>query len=176
MSCYGGKGSVKTRHTHFLCLSAVGLSVQEYLLQCKRCSCTHSRFNKRIRAKHLFVPQRRLASCWRIGFSCFKAIPFKPNPPFHTSREVGLLSCADLLFMLQSQSVKPTSPFSYLERRCRLYCWRTGYVPRQSVLPHSVPFLGNKACCRAMADKSAKTRQHTFYARQRSSEYVPSSA
>ena len=37
-------------------------------------------------------------------------------------------------------------------------------------------FLGNKACCRAMADKSAKTRQHTFYARQRSSEYVPSSA
>ena len=97
VSCYGGKASVKTRHTHFLCLSAVGLSVQEYLLQCKRCSCTHSRFNKRIRAKHLFVPQRRLASCWRIGFSCFKAIPFKPNPPFHASREVGLLSWMDRL-------------------------------------------------------------------------------
>lgn len=83
----------------------------------------------------------------RTYFSCFKV---SPSSPHHLSRA----SKEDAGSVGGGQATCLASPF-----------YRTECL-----------FLGNKACCRAMADESAKTRQHTFYARQRSSEYVPSSA
>ena len=86
------------------------------------------------RAKHLLVPQRRFA-----------------------------LVLADILFMLQSQSVKPTSPFSCLKRRVGLYGGGQATCLASPFYRTSCLRLGQQSVCVVLWWNASTKARHTHF-------------